>query len=296
MTAFDADETGTKTFEATGVFVAGILIDGSFSTKFSFKRFNRQTIGLNATIATAFTHQLIDHHANGRINHGAALAATALFSSACLVINNDSTTFYFAQFTLNGIEFITMMDQHTFSQSNAVVLFGFICDHFDHDGTFCTHALCNLNNAVPFSAFSDTLTTRHGNRIVVQNFVGDVDASSNTLADGQDAAVKISAIANVGKNMVFVAEMLLANPRRSLSAHLRKANGAAVHPHAHKVAANARHGTRAFWNFCAGVVGTTRAEPRHAVCRWIENQTVLCALLGVDGLQQRINACQHIRG
>ena len=84
--------------------------------------------------------------------------------------------------------------------------------------------------------------------------------------------------------MIFIAEVLLANPRGALTAHLRKANGAAVHPNAHKVAANARHGTRAFWNFCAGVVGTTRAEPRHAVCRWIENQTVLCALLGVDGL------------
>ena len=54
---------------------------------------------------------------------------------------------------------------------------------------------------------------------------------------------------------------------------------------AKEMAANARHGTRAFGNLCAGVVGTTRAKPRHAVCRWIEHQTVLCALLGVDGLQ-----------
>ncbi len=122
------------------------------------------------------------------------------------------------------------------------------------------------------------------NRVVVQNFVGDVHACGNALTDGQDATVKISAIANVGKHMFFIAEVLLANPRGTLTAHLRKANGAAVHPNAHKVAANARHGPRAFGNFCAGVVGTTRAEPRHSVCRWIENQTVLCALLGVDGL------------
>ena len=57
--------------------------------------------------------------------------------------------------------------------------------------------------------------------------------------------------------MVFVAEVLLTNPRRALAAHLRKANRAAVHPHTHEMATNARHRPRTFWNFGAGVVGTT---------------------------------------
>ena len=135
-----------------------------------------------------------------------------------------------------------------------------------------------------FSALSDRLTTGHGNRIVVQNLVSDVDASGNALADGQDAAVKISTITDVGKHVFFVAEVLLANPRRALTPHLRKANGAAVHPHAHEMTTNARHGARTFGNFGAGIVGTTRAEPRHAICRGIEHQAVLCALLGVDRL------------
>ena len=149
------------------------------------------------------------------------------------------------------------MNQDTFSQSNAVVFFGFIGHDLDHHGAFSAHALRNLNNRVSFRALADALTTRHGNRIVVQNFVRDVHASGNALTDCQDTAVKISAIPDVGKHMFLMAEVLLANPRRALAPHLRKTNRAAVHPHTHEMATNARHRTRSFGYFGAGIVGTT---------------------------------------
>ena len=94
-----------------------------------------------------------------------------------------------------------------------------------------------------FSSLTHALPTGHGDSIVVQNFVGDVDASRNALPDGQDTAVKIGAIANVGKHMFFVAEMLLPNPWCAFTTHLRKAHGAAVHPDTHEVTTNTGHGT-----------------------------------------------------
>ena len=42
--------------------------------------------------------------------------------------------------------------------------------------------------------------------------------------------------------MLIVAEMLLTNPGRTFAAHLGKADSAAVHPQAHEVTTNARHG------------------------------------------------------
>ena len=188
------------------------------------------------------------------------------------------------------------MNQDAFSQSNAIVFFWLICHDFDDDGAFSAHTLCNLNNRVALSPFADALTACHSNRIVVQNLVGDVDACSNALANGQDTAVKISPIANVGKHMLLVAKVLLANPRGALAAHLCKANRAAIHPYTHEMAANAGHRTRTLGNLCTCIVRTAGTEPRHAVCRRMENQTVLCSLFGIDGLQLGLDARQDIRG
>ena len=197
---------------------------------------------MHTTITTPFTDQLIDHDTHSGIDHGAALATTTFFSGTGLVINDDRTTLDLPKLTLNGIQFIAVVNCHSFGKCNPVVFFGFVGDHLNFDGTFSTHALCNLNYRVTFCAFTHTLSTSHGNRIVVQNFVGDVDPGSDALTNGQNAAVKISAITDIGENMFFIAEMLLANPGRSLAAHLGKAHGAAIHPQAHEMTANARHG------------------------------------------------------
>ena len=230
---------------------------------------------MHTTITTPFTDQLIDHDTHSGIDHGAALATTTFFSGTGLVINDDRTAFDFSELTLNGIQFIAVVNSYSFGKCNPVVFLGFVGNHLNFDGTFCTHALCNLNHRMTFCAFTHTLSTGHGNRIVVQNFVGDVDPGSNALTNGQNAAVKISPITDVGKHMFFIAEMLLTNPGCSFAAHLGKAHGAAIHPQTHEVTANACHGARPLRHFGTGVVWATRAKPRHAIGIRVQRQTVL---------------------
>ena len=100
----------------------------------------------------------------------------------------------------------------------------------------------NLNHAMPFWPLTNLLPAGHGHGIVVEHFVGDVHASGNGLANGEQATVKIGAIAQIRKNMRVVCEWLLANPRHAFAAHLREACRCTIHPERHVVAANAGHG------------------------------------------------------
>ena len=163
---------------------------------------------------------------------------------------------------MNLVQPIAVENAHAFGQGHALVFFGFVGHHHNALGAFGPHAHGDLQHAVALGPLAHGLAAGHGHRVVVQNFVGDVHASRNALANRQNAAVKISAIAQVGKNMVLVAERLLAGPWHAFAAHLREANGAAVHPNAHEMATNAGHRTRALGHLGRGVVRTTRAKPR----------------------------------
>ena len=143
--------------------------------------------------------------------------------------------------------------------------------------------------------FAHALPTGHGHRVVVQNFVSDVDPSGNALAHRQHAAVKVSAVANVGKHVGVVAERLLAHPGHALTTHLGKACGAAVHPKRHEVTTNAGHGARAFGHAGAGVVWATRAKPGLAI--GLDLQHLHGPLFGVKQRHMRLNVgtgiCVH---
>ncbi len=77
---------------------------------------------------------------------------------------------------------------------NGLVFFRLIGHDDDALCAFGSHALRNLNHAVAFWALADLLATRHGDSVVVQNFVGDIDACRNRLAHRQQATVKIGAV------------------------------------------------------------------------------------------------------
>ena len=85
------------------------------------------------------------------------------------------------------------------------------------------------------------LATGHRNRIVVENFVGDVDARSDAGANRQQARVVISPVTEIRKNVLLVGERRLTNPRHALAAHLCE-RARAIHPHGHIVTADARDG------------------------------------------------------
>jgi hypothetical protein len=48
------------------------------------------------------------------------------------------------------------------------------------------------------------LAAGHGHRVVVEHLVGDVGARRDALADGQQPAVEVGAVAQVGEDMLSV--------------------------------------------------------------------------------------------
>ena len=131
-------------------------------------------------------------------------------------------------------------------QGNARIFFGLIGDDDQLAHAFAGDAIGDLQHAVAFGALTYALTTCHSDGIVVQNFVGDIDTRGNALANGQQAAVEVGAISEVGEDVLLVGKGGLAYPRHAFAAHLCEAAVVAVHPSDHVVTANAAHATRAF--------------------------------------------------
>ena len=160
-----------------------------------------------------------------------------------------------------------MVHAHAGRQRHALVFFGLVGHHHHLPRALGRHRMGNLRHAVPLGALAHRLAAGHGHRVVVEDLVGDVDAGRNGLADGQQAAVKVGAITNVGEHMRFVDEGRLADPGHALATHLREAGRGTVHPQGHEMAADAGHGARTFGHLGGGVVRTARTKPGGALSR-----------------------------
>src|SRR6185295_6068652 len=77
-------------------------------------------------------------------------------------------------------------------------------------------------------------------RVVVQDLVGHGDFGRDRGADRKQARVVVGAVAEVGEDVILVGPGGLADPGRALREHVGEGRGAAVHPHRHEVAADAR--------------------------------------------------------
>ena len=134
----------------------------------------------------------------------------------------------------------------------------------------------------------DRLAARHRHRVVVENLVGDVDAGGDRGADRQDSGVEVSAVAEVGEDVLLVGERGLPDPRRTLAAHLRERAGTALgHPVRHVVATDAGQRARALGNVGRRVVRAARAEGRHALDDRVRRSQR--TLLRVDDRQPRLD-------
>ena len=72
------------------------------------------------------------------------------------------------------------------------------------------------------------LAAGHGDRVIVENLVGDVDAGADRRADGEQARMIVGAVADILENMLALGERRLADPVGALAAHLRRALGVAL--------------------------------------------------------------------
>lgn len=133
-----------------------------------------------------------------------------------------------------------MVHGHALAQLHAIVFLGLVGDDDQFAHAFGEQAVHDLQHRMAFGPLAHALTARHGYGVVVEHLVGDVGAGRDALADGQQPAVEIGAVAQIGEDMGLCGERRLAHPGHALAAHLREGAGAAVwHPGGHVVAADA---------------------------------------------------------
>ena len=187
-----------------------------------------------------------------------------------------------------------MTHGHALGQCHARVLFGLVSHHHGFDSALGAHRLRDLRYRMTLGPLAHLLPARHGHGVVVQNFVGDVHAGGNALAHGQHAAVKVSAVTQVGKNVRVRGEGLLADPGHALAAHLCETHGAAVHPQRHVMAAYTGHGARALRHAGRSVVRAARAKPGRAL--GVDLEHLHGPLFGLDQGQPCGDARAHVAG
>lgn len=113
-----------------------------------FQRQHRQAVGLDAAITTAFAHGRVDEGALGRIDHLAALAPTALFGGAGLVVENHRDALELAQLTLHGVQFEAVVEGHARREGGAGrVLVRLVADQGDAFDALGMHLLAELVDA-----------------------------------------------------------------------------------------------------------------------------------------------------
>ena len=104
------------------------------------------------------------------------------------------------------------------------------------------------------------LPAGHGDGVVVEDLVGDVDAGGDRGADRQRAGMVVGAVADVLEHVVARRERRLADPVGALAAHMGEAERRAVHPLHHVVAADAGIGAAALGHDGRGIVRAAGAE------------------------------------
>ena len=217
----------------------------ALAAELGLERLHRHAVALVRAVAAALAHRVVDEHALGGIGEGAALAAAALLGGAGLVVDQHGEAGDLAQLALHGIELVAMTDGDAMREAGIHrILVGLVGDD-DHLlgalGLDLARDLGNRERAVM------RLAAGHGDGVVVEDLVGDVDAGRRRLADRHQAGVVIGAVAEILEDVLLGSELSLADPRHALAAHVGDQRGAPLgHPDRHAVAADAGHGAAAF--------------------------------------------------
>ena len=126
------------------------------------------------------------------------------------------------------------------------------------------------------------LTAGHGDRVVVEDLVRDVDARRDGGADRQNAGVEVGPVAEIGEDVLLVGERRLTDPGHAFAAHLGEGLRPPVHPRRHVMAADAGHGAAALRHHGGGVVRAAGAEERLALHQRLPRLGVLLPVEELD--------------
>ena len=211
------------------------MVDPAFAAKFGLNRLDRHTIGLDRTVTATFADHGIDEDPGGRVGKRAALAAAAFLGGAGLVKNDDRTARCRAHLLLDHRQIIAVEQPHRRGQDGVGVTGQVLGQDNDLFGRLRHHLLGDLFDrqfAIMFLAAS------HGDRVIVEDFVGDVGSGGDRLAHSEQAGVEIGAVAQIGEDMGFTDERGFTDPGDTFATHLGKGLGFPLHPQRHDMAAN----------------------------------------------------------
>ena len=264
---FDGDKARAQPFDAAEILIADRLVDPPFTPERCFFRFDGDTVRLDPAIAAAFADIGMDEHPLIDIGDLAALAQTATFGGAGLIVNNRGHTGDSAHHLLHLVQGIALMERHAGWEIRRVVPRGIIGHHRDFLHPFGMKLCGDVRRrdaAIEGFAFNG-LAAGHRNRTVEQHLVGDVYARGDTGPDRQQPRVEIGAIAEVLEDVIHLHKRRLPDPRRTFAAHVVQRDRVPVgQPCGEAMAPDTAHRHRTLGHAGGSVMRTARAEARHA--------------------------------
>src|SRR5579883_1636120 len=256
--AFDRHEAGAEAVEAGIVLVAGRLVDRALGAELGLYGRHRQAVRGDRAVAAALADRLVDEHAPVGIGIGAALAAATLLGGAGLIVDQHRYALVLAQRALDLVELVAVMEGDAGRPFGADRILVRIVAHQGD----ATHAfgMDLLADRPGMDVAVVRLTASHGDGVVVKDLVGDVDVGRDRLAYREVARVEVRAVAQVLEDVRHVGEVVRADPRRALGAHVGEGLGVALHADRQRVAADAGHRHRAVGHLGRAVVRAAGAE------------------------------------
>ena len=243
--AFQRHEGGAEPVKAREVLVALRLVNGAFAAQLGLVRDHGHAVRLHTAIAAAFANVLVDEDTLVGVREQPALAAAALLGGAGLDIDDGADALVLAVGLLHIRHLGALVDFDTLEAAEVHVFLLVI----DHGEVLHAHRLQLFDDAVGVKVAFVVLTAGHRNRIVIEDLVGDVCPSRYGGPNGQHTGMVIGAVAKVLEHMLCIGERRLADPVRTLAAHMGEARGLTVHPLHHIVTADPRIGAGALWYF-----------------------------------------------
>ena len=225
---------------------------------------HRKAVADPGAIAASLAHGLVDHHPAGRFFQDAPLSQPAGLGGAALVVDQHRHTRGPAQLLLHPHHVLARADADTGGEggvaSVASDVVGADGDGADALGGQRPGQGRNIHEA------GHVLATGHGNRRVVEQLEGDMNAGGHAGPDGQAARVAERPVAQVLKQVPVAHKRSQPDPMGSFGSHRRGRYeglvGVADFEMDHAMAAHAAPGDRTDRHHGGTVVGTAAAKGR----------------------------------
>src|SRR5262249_12671518 len=161
-------------FDAGIVLVAAGLVDGALAAPLGLQRLHRHAVRFHPAVAAAFAHQLVDDDPLVGIGELAALAPAALLGGAGLVVDQHGAAGERRQLALHRHQVVAVVNGEPRGPVLAAgILPRLVGDHDDLLGALGGDLAGDLRHGQPAVI---GLAAGHGDGVVEQDLVGDVDA------------------------------------------------------------------------------------------------------------------------